>query len=193
METDFVVFNQWVSDRLGVQLAAYKESQMQRRILTIMEHSGAKNLQEYQRLLEKDVVAREAFLAHITINVTEFYRNKELFALPKIWSAACSIGAEPYTIAMLLEKNRLATPTVLATDIDQQILTKAKQGVYREHELRNVPIEELANYFEVKERNTYQIKPELKRKVHFKKHDLLKDPYEKNCHVIVCRNVSEVY
>ena len=171
METDFVVFNQWVSDRLGVQLAAYKESQMQRRILTIMEHSGAKNLQEYQRLLEKDVVAREAFLAHITINVTEFYRNKELFdafektlltkivpqfALPKIWSAACSIGAEPYTIAMLLEKNRLATPTVLATDIDQQILTKAKQGVYREHELRNVPIEELANY----------------------------------CHVIVCRNVT---
>ncbi len=79
METDFVVFNQWVSDRLGVQLAAYKESQMQRRILTIMEHSGAKNLQEYQRLLEKDMVAREAFLAHITINVTEFYRNKELF------------------------------------------------------------------------------------------------------------------
>ena len=169
METDFVVFNQWVSDRLGVQLAAYKESQMQRRILTIMEHSGAKNLQEYQRLLEKDVVAREAFLAHITINVTEFYRNKELFdafektlltkivpqfSLPKIWSAACSIGAEPYTIAMLLEKNRLAAPTVLATDIDQQILTKAKQGVYREHELRNVPIEELANYFEVKERNT---------------------------------------
>lgn len=205
METDFVVFNQWVSDRLGVQLAAYKESQMQRRILTIMEHSGAKNLQEYQRLLEKDMVSREAFLAHITINVTEFYRNKELFdafektlltkivpqfALPKIWSAACSIGAEPYTIAMLLEKNRLAAPTVLATDIDQQILTKAKQGVYREHELRNVPIEELANYFEVKERNTYQIKPELKRKVHFKKHDLLKDPYEKNCHVIVCRNVT---
>ena len=44
-----------------------------------MEHSGAKNLQEYQRLLEKDMVAREAFLAHITINVTEFYRNKELF------------------------------------------------------------------------------------------------------------------
>jgi chemotaxis protein methyltransferase CheR len=205
MQTDFEQFNQWVTDRLGVQLAAYKESQMQRRILTIMENSGAKNLKEYQRLLEKDAVAREAFLTHITINVTEFYRNKELFDafektlltkiipqfhLPKIWSAACSIGAEPYTIAMILEKNRLATPTVLATDIDQQILAKAKEGVYRKSELRNVPSGELASYFDVTEKNAYQIKPELKRKVHFKKHDLLKDPYEKNNHVIVCRNVT---
>ena len=61
METDFVVFNQWVSDRLGVQLAAYKESQMQRRILTIMEHSGAKNLQEYQRLFGERYGCQRSF------------------------------------------------------------------------------------------------------------------------------------
>jgi chemotaxis protein methyltransferase CheR len=205
METDFIGFNQWVNDRLGVQLASYKESQMQRRILTIMRTTGAKNLKEYQCLLEKDAAIREAFLAHITINVTEFYRNKELFdafektllskivpqfSMPKIWSAACSIGAEPYTIAMLLEKNQVATPTVLATDIDQQILAKARQGLYRGAELRNVSSGDLVSYFDSKEKNTYQVKSELRRRVQFKKHDLLKDPYEKNMHVIVCRNVT---
>ncbi|EQC81885.1 hypothetical protein OM428_04560 [Enterococcus gallinarum] len=125
MEEEFALFNAWVDRRLGIPLAAYKENQMQRRILTIMENSGAKTLREYQQLIEGDEGVRAAFLAHITINVTEFYRNKELFdaferilktivlpktTLPKIWSAACSIGAEPYTIAMLLEKTKLLQP-----------------------------------------------------------------------------------
>ena len=79
MEEEFALFNAWVDRRLGIPLAAYKENQMQRRILTIMENSGAKTLREYQQLIEGDDGVRAAFLAHITINVTEFYRNKELF------------------------------------------------------------------------------------------------------------------
>lgn len=205
MEEEFALFNAWVDRRLGIPLAAYKENQMQRRILTIMENSGAKTLREYQQLIEGDDGVRAAFLAHITINVTEFYRNKELFdafervlktivlpknTLPKIWSAACSIGAEPYTIAMLLEKNQIATANVLATDIDTQILAKAKQGLYRDHELRNVSAAERTRFFDAKEKNQFQIKPEIKRRVHFKQHDLLKDPYNGPFDVIVCRNVT---
>lgn len=205
METEFALFNTWVEETLGIPLADYKENQMQRRILTIMAHSGAKDLAAYQQLIAQDAQVRDAFLSHITINVTEFYRNKVLFdafenilttqilpvnTRPKIWSAACSIGAEPYTLAMILEKNQVASANVLATDIDTVILNKAKQGVYREHELRNVPPEELTRFFVPIDKHQFQIKPDLKRQILFKQHDLLKDRYERNFDVIVCRNVT---
>jgi len=205
MDTEFALFNTWVEQTLGIRLADYKENQMQRRILTIMAHSGANNLQEYQQLIVADPTVKAAFLSHITINVTEFYRNKVLFdaferilttqilpanTSPKIWSAACSIGAEPYTIAMILAKKQVTTANVLATDIDTVILNKAKQGIYRAHELRNVPAEELERYFTPMEKNQFQIKPALKRQILFKQHDLLKDRYERNVDVIVCRNVT---
>ena len=100
------------------------------------------------------------------------------------------LGADPYTIAMLLEKNQIAAANVLATDIDTQILAKAKQGLYRDHELRNVSAAERTRFFDAKEKNQFQIKPEIKRRVHFKQHDLLKDPYNGPFDVIVCRNVT---
>src|SRR5690554_5298248 len=98
-----------------------------------MNSSGASDLQSYAALIEKDQQVRQVFLDYITINVTEFYRNKEIFdefetalkdiLVPqfknlKIWSAACSIGAEPYSISMILEKNQIRNSMILATDID---------------------------------------------------------------------------
>lgn len=87
-------------------------------------------------------------------------------------------------------KNQIAAANVLATDIDTQILAKAKQGLYRDHELRNVSAAERTRFFDAKEKNQFQIKPEIKRRVHFKQHDLLKDPYNGPFDVIVCRNVT---
>ena len=79
MEKDFEWFNHWVEKNLGIQLQSYKESQMQRRILNIMNTTGAKNLKEYSEQIQRDSEIKQAFLEHITINVSEFYRNKELF------------------------------------------------------------------------------------------------------------------
>ena len=132
MALNFEFFNQWVQTKLGVNLSAYKEKQMQRRIQNIMENENVRTLEDYAKLMERDREAKQRSLEHITINVTEFYRNKELFDLfekhlirlskenrnLKIWSAACSIGAEPYTLAMLLKKNNLRASQLIATDID---------------------------------------------------------------------------
>lgn len=205
MDLNFDFFNQWVHQNLGVNLSAYKERQMQRRIGNIMVANHVQSLEEYAQLLARDEQARHAFLEHITINVTEFYRNKELFDMfeqnllnhiipnwqhPKIWSAACSIGAEPYTLGMIMEKNHLTPETILATDIDDEILKRARLGQYKASELKNVPPADLQRYFTVDANGVYQVSSEIKRHVTFKKHDLLKDSYPTRCQAIICRNVT---
>lgn len=203
MALNFDFFNQWVEQKLGIQLDAYKERQMQRRIGNIMEASGYQTLESYAKYLEKDPVAKQEFLSHITINVTEFYRNKELFDAfekqiisiskdtpnLKIWSAACSIGSEPYTLSMILKNNQIAKGKIVATDLDQDILKRAKEGNYTENEVKNVSTVDLKNHFTLEDKK-YQVKPHLKVPIQFKQHDLLKDRYEEKCHIIVCRNVT---
>ncbi|MFT8447577.1 MAG: protein-glutamate O-methyltransferase CheR [Liquorilactobacillus nagelii] len=205
MELNFDFFNNWVQAKLGIKLTAYKQRQMQRRIGNIMRTTGAKTLEEYAHVLETDAQARKAFIEHLTINVTEFYRNRDLFDVfekqllttiipkfpnPKIWSAACSEGAEPYTLAMILEKHHLQGAKIIATDIDDDILAKAHQGCYRKDQLKNIAPADLNKYFTAVAGDRYQVTSGLKKQIVFKKQDLLKNLYEKNCQVIVCRNVT---
>jgi chemotaxis protein methyltransferase CheR len=111
--------------------------------------------------------------------------NKEL----KIWSAACSSGDEPYTLVMVLnEFLPLDKIKIIATDIDKDILNKARIGIYLDKSVANLPNVYKDKYFTV-EGNYYRIKDEVKRCVEFKHHNLLADPYPQNCDLIVCRNV----
>ncbi|MGB4589278.1 MAG: protein-glutamate O-methyltransferase CheR [Clostridiaceae bacterium] len=204
MELEFEFFKPWVKENLMIDLDAYKEKQLYRRIGSVMKSAGAKNLRDYAIKIRNDENVRKVFLDYITINVTEFYRNKEIFdefegvinevLIPKfnqikIWSAACSLGAEPYSIALIMEKNQFRNSKILATDIDENILEKARIGAYNESEIRNVPSQELAKHFTKKD-NEYVLSEKIKKMVQFKKHDLLLDPYEKNFHVVICRNVT---
>ncbi|MHC9001602.1 CheR family methyltransferase [Enterococcus bulliens] len=205
---DFNAFNQWVASELNIQLSDYKENQMQRRILSLMTTKGVHTLNEYQQKILADREIRQEFIEHLTINVTEFYRNRELFEIfeknllkeivpnfskIKIWSAACSNGSEPYTLAMIADKHRLKKITILATDLDDKILARAKEGIYRENEVKNLSFKDKQAYFqliETKRGPHYQVNPAVRQNITFKKHDLLLDPYPRQCQVIVCRNVT---
>ena len=204
MELDYDFFKEWVKKKLKIDLHAYKEKQLHRRIATVMNSAGVSDLRSYAALIEKDQQVRQVFLDYITINVTEFYRNKEIFEefetalreilVPrfknlKIWSAACSIGAEPYSVSMIMERNQIRNSSILATDIDDTILRKAKEAKYRVTELKNVAPSELTDFFE-KKGNEFVLSDTIKKRVQFKKHDLLLDPYEKNFHAVICRNVT---
>ncbi len=204
IELDYDFFKEWVKKKLKIDLHAYKEKQLHRRIATVMNSAGVSDLRSYAALIEKDQQVRQVFLDYITINVTEFYRNKEIFEefetalreilVPrfknlKIWSAACSIGAEPYSVSMIMERNQIRNSSILATDIDDTILRKAKEAKYRETELKNVAPSELTDFFE-KKGNEFVLSDTIKKRVQFKKHDLLLDPYEKNFHAVICRNVT---
>ena len=201
---EFDEFHKWVHKELGIDLTAYKPEQLNRRINSLITRIGVKNLQEYTTLIKKDDEQRQKFLDFITINVTEFFRNPELFNEVetlirdrllaekkniKIWSAACSIGCEPYSLAIILKRLKAENrATILATDIDNTILGKAKEGKYTDAEVKNVPKDELNKYF-ANENKNYFINNEIKSLVTFKKHDLICDNYVRNFDLIVCRNV----
>lgn len=200
---DFLEFEQWVHRYIGINLSAYKPNQLHRRIESLMNRVGVKNLAEYKDLLIKDQKQKQRFLDFITINVTEFFRNPEMFKQLeeilkkdfiknpsiKMWSAACSIGCEPYSLAMITENlNYKGNLTILATDIDLTILGKANKAEYSDNEMKNVSSADFNKYFK-KVNDKYIMDNTIKRKVTFKKHDLILDNYEKNFDLIVCRNV----
>lgn len=204
MTWDFEEFYAWTNQHLALDLSSYKQRQLQRRITTVMENAGSESLQQYAQLIATDAVIREKFLDYITINVTDFFRNPDLFneferlvkdkltpefGKLKIWSAACSIGSEPYTLAMIAQKNNVQLQEkILATDLDSKVLERGKAGIYKPFELKNMDDTLIQQHFTKKE-DKFQINASLKSKVNFQKHDLLVDPFEKNYHVILCRNV----
>ena len=107
----------------------------------------------------------------------------------KIWSAACSTGDEPYSLVMALSRHiPLNQIRILATDIDKQVIAKAKVGLYNEKSIEAVPDDLKRRYF-TKIGPSYQISEEIKSRVEFKEHNLLKDAYPTDCNLIVCRNV----
>lgn len=188
-----------------IDLNAYKEKQMRRRIETLIGKNNVDSYDKYVKLIKEDKEKFEQFVNFLTINVSEFYRNPEQWVtldkevFPKlikqfgkkltVWSAACSTGDEPYSLVMALSKHMSLTDIkIIATDIDKQVLEAAKVGLYNEKSIAAVPDEFKKKYFK-KIGASYQIADEIKRRVEFREHNLLRDPYPKGCHLIVCRNV----
>lgn len=205
MVYDYEYFKKAVFDMTKIDLNAYKEKQMKRRIDTLIDKHSIVGYEKYVQLLKTDKDKFEEFVSYLTINVSEFYRNPDQWELMdkeiipeliakfgknlKIWSAACSTGDEPYSLVMALSRHiPLNQIKIFATDIDKQILEKAKLGLYNEKSIENVPADLKAKYFE-KVGNSYRIKDEIKARVEFKQHNLLKDTYPTDMHLIVCRNV----
>lgn len=188
-----------------IDLNFYKEKQMRRRIDTLATKNGAKSYAEFVQMIKTDKEKFEQFVNFLTINVSEFYRNPDQWKLMdeqvipkiikeqkrpiKIWSAACSTGDEPYSLAMAFSKHiPLSDIKIMATDIDKQVIEHAKVGLYAEKSIAAVPDDLKKKYF-TKIGNSYQISDDIKKCVTFKEHNLLKDTYPKDYDLILCRNV----
>ncbi|MBQ4284388.1 MAG: protein-glutamate O-methyltransferase CheR [Lachnospira sp.] len=206
MIRDYEEFKKFVFQQTSIDLNAYKERQMKRRIDTLIQRNKYDGYDSYSKALVTDKEMLDQFVNYLTINVSEFYRNPALWKtledviLPdlidkfgqnlKIWSAACSTGDEPYSLAMVMAKKvPLSKVKIYATDIDDQVLEKAKDGVYGANSLKGLPDEYIKKHFEKMGDRFYKISDEIKRCVEFKKANLLKDSYPSGCHLIVCRNV----
>lgn len=205
MAFDYEYFKKEVLGLTAIDLSCYKEKQMKRRIDTLIAKHKIDGYDKYVQALKTDRDLFEEFVSYITINVSEFYRNPEQWKLMdqqvipelvrrygerlKVWSAACSTGDEPYSLVMTLSKHvPMSQIKVMATDLDKQIIAKAKLGLYSDKSILAVPEEMKRKYFTTVG-PSFKIAEEIKSKVEFKEHNLLKDAYPSNYHLIVCRNV----
>lgn len=204
MADAYLDFVQKVYRLTGLDLNQYKRPQMERRILSLMKTVGAKDLQEYAILIQKDKAQFNRFINHLTINVSEFYRNPGQWdvlgrqILPellkkspnlKIWSAGCSTGEEPYTLCMVLnEVNPNGKHQIFAGDIDDEVLRKAQEGIYNIRSAAGLPKHYLTKYF-TQEGEVIRVKDSLKKMIQFKHQNLLTDRFDTSFDLILCRNV----
>lgn len=187
-----------------INLEAYKSKQLTRRIESFMKRTGSESQRQFVELLRNDSKIKKKFMDYLTINVSEFYRNKSMFLelkrqiidklqpekkTLKIWSAACSNGSEPYTLSMIMDEiTPFKSHNIIATDIDVTILETAQKGIYTQNDIKNVEDYEVKKYF-TKNDDKYEICSKIKQNVKFKRHDLIMDSYDSGFDLIVCRNV----
>lgn len=215
-DEEFRLFKTLVYDECGIHLKPEKKDFLQNRVNQRMRATGIKSYYRYYKLITGEGADYKsellALLDALTINETSFYRNKpqlDLFqniVLPellhrkrakndfslKFWSAGCSMGQEPYTIAMIL--NDVMTDikgwkvNILASDLSLTVLEAAQQGIYPKEKMDGVDEHSCHKYFTPKDGN-FHVRDELKRLITFDFHNLMYDNGVRDIDVIFCRNV----
>ena len=188
---------------------AYKEKYFLRRLQIRMRKVKTPSYYLYRKYLENNPKELNSLANCLSVNVTRFFRDKELFEvleaqiLPillnnpnqvRIWSAGCAIGPEPYSIGILAKKISMKLKIesnihILATDISQDFLTQAKEGRYSKEYFDEVNPLDIHKYFHMLKNNQYELCPQIKNLVSFKKHDLRTSPPAREFDLILCRNV----
>lgn len=219
---EFKKIAQFVYDQVGIHLADHKINLVKSRLSKRLRYFGFSSFKEYYDYLAHDQSGEELLMLtnEISTNVTSFFREpsqweylqKELDFLQKkstdkkirVWSAACSSGQEPYTVAIFLlntlKNAHLWDIKILATDISEEILLKAAAGIYTQDDVKGLPNNMISRYFnKIKQKQNsqeivfYQIKQDIKKLVTFRKFNLVHSSYKvikpETFHWVFCRNV----
>ena len=211
-DKDYRYISKRVYDSCGIVLSEQKKDMVYARISRRVRMFGLSSFSQYiQYLEENEQTEFVEFINSITTNLTSFFRERHHFeflldkavseikardAIDKrvrIWSAGCSLGMEPYSIAMTMHK--VFPPSwdfkVLATDLDTNVLATAREGVYETNQIDGISNEQLKQFFfKDPSSNRFKVKPLLTSSIHFKQLNLLKPwPMSGPFDVIFCRNV----
>jgi len=206
-EKDFKQLLERIYQDRGLDFRRYHQSILKRRVALRLRENNKDSYLEYLKILAHNPDEYEKLFDVLTINVSEFFRDKPVWedirkvlnrviaddkygTRVKIWSAGCAKGEEPYSLAILAEEIGCGKRVeVYATDIDNGSLTEAREGIYDVRRVRNVPDNILKKYFDFDGHGNYVLKDFIKKKVIFKKHDLINDFPLPETNIVVCRNV----
>ncbi len=209
-DADFDKLRKLIYDQSGITFSDTNRSILDSRMKEMLREKQLANIDDYLKLVLSDKEEMKIMLDSVTTNLTRFFRNQPHFdalvnyVLPhvienkkktgdttiRIWSAGCSTGEEPYTIAMLLQ-DKLPDPytyEIKASDISLKSLMVGQQGFYPLPRITGIPREYLEKYFTQTDTG-YQVKSELMNCVHFDYHNLRNESGTKNYDIVFCRNV----
>ena len=214
-------FSSFIEEELGIKMGRNKQVMLQARLMKRLRVLGFESYEEYFDYLFSDEGHRHElpfFVHQVTTNKTDFFREPAHYehltssVLPtllrennysvrrplRVWSAACSTGEEPYTLAMVLSDyagtHSHFEYSILATDISPTVLQQAKQGVYENGKIEPIPLPLRKKYLlrsKDNKKNKVRICPELRDKLHFKWLNLKRGNYDiqERMDIIFCRNV----
>jgi len=211
-EKEFSDLKSIIKRKIGFNCEDYKQPHLKRRLAVRLRATESKSYRDYAQMLSKNEDEINKLKETLTVNVTELFRNPETFesvrhnVLPelikqkginkviKIWSAGCSNGEEPYSIAIMLNEFlghsiKRYNISIQATDIDDDSIAKAEMAIFQPKQLEKIGQERINRFF-VKKDNNYQVIDEVKRLVKVKRHDLISGPKFSGFDIIFCRNVT---
>lgn len=214
-DDEFRRFSVFVKSNYGINLMEKKRALVKSRLYNVLLQYGFTSFTEYFDFVRSDKTGNSlnTLINKITTNHTFFMRESEHFkyfrnnVLPYlktsvhvkdlgIWSAGCSSGEEPYTLAMIIDEffsdEKMWWDTeILATDISSKVLDTARQGIYSSESIADIPNRWKINYFKKHDDDTFEIDKRIKKEVIFRKFNLMEEifPFKRKFHVIFCRNV----
>lgn len=206
---DLLLLKRQIQNTVGFQCEGYKERCLRRRIAVRMRARGVHTYADYADLLQRDAGEYARLVDTLTINVSKFYRNPDVWdvvarkVLPELyamdapvlraWSAGTASGEEAYTLSMLLHDQADAhgTPAerfrIVGTDIDRESLAVAARGEYTEFAMTDIDPAVRDRWFHSD--RVYRLRERARRIVEFDTLDLIRDEYPADQHLILCRNV----
>ncbi len=204
MTNNFQDLLRYIETKTTYKCSRYKEKPLKRRIAVRMRSLHLPDFHQYHDYVKKNPSELKKLLDTLTINLSYFFRNPETFAYVKdsifpifrkkrgtlrFWSAGCAHGEEPYSLAIIAaESSLLRRVKIYGTDIDNHTLKEAIQGIYSPVGLQYTPTRIVTHYFRRTEKG-YQVKEEIRKRVHFLKLDLFETSPFEPCDLIMCRNV----
>jgi len=205
-EMQFKKFRDVIYDASGMHFTDVNKPILESRLKDRLRKSGLQDIEDYFKLISTNHEELKILLDAVTTNLTSFFRNKIHFdgfesgVIPevkknkaekkfRVWSAGCSTGEEPYSIAMVL-KDKLPDwkIEIVASDISFNVLMKAKEGYYDKSKISGIP-QEYIKRFMLEIGDGYVMKDEIKNVITFDYHNLKNEPSFKNFDAVFCRNV----
>jgi chemotaxis protein methyltransferase CheR len=211
-DKEFLEFVKYMNTNYGIDLSK-KRVLIEGRLSSIIEKKGMSSFGQYLDSVKNNSKEEITMLVNkLTTNYTYFYREESHFdylkeiVLPyeeennktrvlNIWSAGCSSGEEPYTIAMILDDYFKQGITwwkinINATDISENVLEKAREGIYSADSIKRLPESYIKKYLIKLSDNKFQVTPEIKKYINFKVFNLMDPILEQNkYHIVFLRNV----
>ena len=217
-QNEYLLLRDLVFKNFGINLTEAKKALIIGRLQSLLSKYSLNNFEDYHKMLinDKSGTYLSELVNKISTNYTFFYREEDHFnffskiALPqftsllksqrsndlRLWCAGCASGEEPYTLMMVMREtmgndHKNWNAGILATDISQNALDFAMNGIYPNERLNNLPSSLKNKYFNKHEENSYEISSVLKKDVTYRRFNLMNEnwPFKNKFHMIFCRNV----